>query len=57
MSSSEDGAPAELAAAADSTFGTYDLYAYVITYMGAQVETCTKRVGDELRAKAQCTPR
>ena len=43
----EDGAPREFAAAADSTFGTYDLIAYVLTYNGAQVETCTKRVGVE----------
>ena len=43
----EDGAPGELAAASDSTFGTYDLYAYLITYHGAVVESCTKRVGVE----------
>ena len=43
----EDGAPTELAATADSTFGTYDLTAYALTYAGAQVETNTKRVGVE----------
>ena len=43
----EDGAPAELAASADSTFGTYDLMAYALTYYGGVVETCTKRVGVE----------
>ena len=43
----EDGAPAELAASADSTFGTYDLIAYGLTYYGAVVDSCTKRVGVE----------
>ena len=43
----EDGAPAELAAAADATFGTYDLVGYAVTYYGAVVDTNTKRVGVE----------
>ena len=43
----EEGAPIELSAAADSTFGTYDLCAHAIFYNGAAVETAVRRVGVE----------
>ena len=41
----DDGAPAELAAASDATFGTFDVYGELITYCGAVVSIGTHRLG------------
>ena len=38
-------APQELAASSDATYGTYDIYAYLLTYNGAHVDSITRRVG------------
>ena len=41
-------APSELSCTADATYGTYDLYAYALTYYGAVVACNVRRIGLEV---------
>ena len=46
-------APAELACVADSTYGTFDLYAFALTYYGGAVLANVRRVGLEVSSSMQ----